>query len=703
MNGSRPTIFFQAGNLVYAESFEHGRLLSQGWSHTGKVPEPAPPDAMRDHPADSFGLVVDGRDLRRGWQWEGETQLDEHHHLLGLHHPDPAVRLTVHTVTAGSGFLERWLDIENAGPTPFSITQAWCLSGILLRNLESPDLTKAESEFEIGRFLYRAWHTEGRFAWEPLGFDTLCLESTRGTSGWGPPFFLLRRTATGETFLVGLACSSNWRMEVNHDPLFRYSCLSFRAGPWGPPPLRVVGPGERIETPRVHIGFHRGALDEVVQAWHDYLRAHVMPDRYPTPFPPVSYNHWSTLKDQFEEKQILAEIDKAAEVGAEMFVLDAGWFGRARDQYPANCGDWIPGPCFPNGLAPVVDRIHGHGMKFSLWVAFWMLGNKCAVIEEHPEWLIEIEGRRYFADITEEGHPGFFMNLDLAHPDALAWIEGELDRIVSEYRVDMLRLDGGPTSYEGGFRDVHGYRENSLWLQNENFYGLLDRLRTKHPHLLVDNCAGGGGRLDYGMLSRSEIAFISDDFDDQHSMIRTLNGVTLALPPEICTRTFGTILPETDDLAFALRVPLFGQYCVSGLEDAWRDASTTEYAMIRRHLDIYKNFLRRFFPACRVFHHTPVLVGPQRAQWCVLEYAAADQSRALVGLFRLDAEAPREITCRPRGLRPDRRYRVKWDSAQADAERDGSALIEEGVRVRAPAPGNSELLLIESDSPPGVA
>ena len=695
MNTSRPSVVNRAGNVVYLETFEHGRLLSQGWSHTGDEPGLAAPGAMRDLPADSFGLILDGRDLRRGWQWQGVEPAGERHQVLCLRHADAAVSLAVHTEADVAGFLLRRLEIVNEGRAPVSVTRAWCLSGILFPNLAPPDLTGAEPEFEIGRFVYRAWHTEGRFAWEPLPFATLCLEAVRGSSGWGPPFGLIRRSATGEIFLIGLACSSNWRMEFGYDPFDRINSLSFRVGPAGPPPLRVIEPGERIALPGVHIGYQRGDLDELIQRWHGYLRRRVMPENGVKGFPPVSYNHWGTLKDQFEQEQILAEIDKAAEVGAEMFVLDAGWFGRARGRYPANCGDWIPGPCFPDGLAPVADRIHGHGMLFSLWVAFWMVGNKSAVFEEHPEWLIEIEGRRYFADIAEEGHPGFFMNLDLANPDALRWIEEELERVVSSYHVDMLRLDGGPTSYEGGFCEAHGIRENSLWRQNENFYGLIDRLRARHPQLLVDNCAGGGGRLDYGMQARSDIAFISDDYHDQRSMIRTLNGVTLAVPPEICTRTFGTILKEVDDFEWALRVPLFGQYCVSGLEDGWRNPGSREYASVRRHLTIYKEFLRPYVRSCRVFHHTPVLVGRNRSAWCVLEYADADGSRSLVGLFRLDEEAPRQIRVRPRGLAGARRFRVHRESVGTDVVATGRALREEGLEVAVPAEGNSELLLIE--------
>jgi alpha-galactosidase len=694
----RPTIHYTAGRTRYVETFEHGRLLGQRWSCDGCVPEPAAPDTMRDLPADSFDLIVDGQTLRRGWEWLDAEERDAGHHVLRLRHAGRSIGVSVHTETDASGFLQRRIEIANEGASPVSITRVSSFAGLLFPELEAPDLAAAESPFEIGRFLYRAWHTEGRFAWEPLPFDTLCLDAVRATSGWGPPFCMIRHKATGETFVIGLAWSANWRMEFNYDPFYCISSLSCRIGPSAAPPLRVLEPGARTASPPVHIGLQRGNEDDIVQAWHDYLRRRVMPKNRMSSFPPLSYNHsGGVLKDRFEGEQLLAEIDKAAEIGAELFVVDAGWFGRTRNRYSANCGDWIPGPCLPDGMAPVADRIHGHGMQFGLWVAFWMVGNKSAVFEAHPEWLIEIEGHRYFPNITEEGHPGFYMNLDLANPEALAWIEAELERIVTSYNVDMLRLDGGPTNYDGGYRDVHGYRENTLWRQNENFYRLIDRLRARHPNLLVDNCCSGGGRLDYAMLARSDIAWISDDHRDPQSMIRTLNGTTLALPPEICTRTFGTILRNRDDMAWALRVPLFGQYCVSGLEDGWRDPASTEYALIRRHLAVYKEFLRPFMRTCQVFHHTPVLVGADRSPWCVIEYAAADGDRAAIGVFRLDDEADRSCRIHPRGLTADRIYRVTLDNDQRSWTAGGRELMQKGLAVDLPERTDSELILLAED------
>ena len=696
--GKRLVVWFFSGQTAYAETFEHGRLLSQGWNCEGKLPEPAPPDAMRDQPADSFLLVVDGQDLRREWEWNTFECVADNESIIKLAHARFKIAVDIHTVQDHAGFFTRWLEIRNTGNIPLSITEAACWSGLLCRNLNPPDLVSAEAEFEIGRYAYNAWSAEGRFIWEKLPLcSSLRMESRRGTSGWAPPFFIMRKRGSDQLFMGELGWSRNWAMEFICDPLDRFRSLSFKAGPAGHPPLRTLLPGESAKTPSMLMGFLKGTFDDCIQKLHKHLRQSVMPDHRIKPFPFVSFNSYGVMKTDMDEQKLLTEIDKAAEAGAEMFVIDAGWFGSVKNDYPANCGDWRPGPWLPNGLDPIVERIHARGMKFGLWVAFEMVGYKSRLMHDHPEWAIKCEGRGYFADISnEEGHPGVFMNLDFSNPEVTAWVESELERIITSYHVDMLRFDGGPVSYEGGYRLINGLNENLLWRRCENLYAIFDRLLVKHPDLIIDNCNGGGGMLDIGMLERSHIAWISDDYHTSTLQVFSLNGVTLAMPPEICTRTFGTILKKITDFEFSLRVPLFGQYCIAGLKDEWRNPATREYALIKRHLEIYKNFLRPFVSTCRVFHHTPVLVGPDRSSWCALEYASEDGRRALAGVFRLSEKAGDNYHFFPRGLDPDKQYRISLESAGRTWTASGKDVMKDGLAVTLTASSASELILFQA-------
>lgn len=98
-----------------------------------------------------------------------------------------------------------------------------------------------------------------------------------------------------------------------------------------------------------------------------FLRESVIPRSGLPHFPPLTYNGWGDFKKLPDRTAVLKTIDTAAELGAEMFVLDAGWFGRERGNYVASCGDWTPGDWFPDGLEPISDRVHELGMKFGLW------------------------------------------------------------------------------------------------------------------------------------------------------------------------------------------------------------------------------------------------------------------------------------------------------------------------------------------------
>jgi hypothetical protein len=169
----------------------------------------------------------------------------------------------------------------------------------------------------------------------------------------------------------------------------------------------------------------------------------------------------------------------------------------------------------------------------------------------------------------------------------------------------------------------------------------------------------------------------------------------------MCNRIFGTHHWHQGlrgDIDFQLRVPLFGHYCISGFTPGPDDTGRAARERIRHYVELYKSFMRPMLPACRVFHHTPV---PQQQAWCVLEYATPDASRAAAGLFRVAATGSDEYHFRPRGLHPDRSYRVTLDNTGTVSQMSGQELMRHGLFIRLDSPLTSELLLFESLSESG--
>lgn len=153
---------------------------------------------------------------------------------------------------------------------------------------------------------------------------------------------------------------------------------------------------------------------------------------------------------------------------------------------------------------------------------------------------------------------------------------------------------------------------------------------------------------------------------------------------------------EYGDLDFQLRVVLFANPIFVGFAPNADGMDPPVRERILHYVELYKTFMRPILPACRVYHHTPALALASAPPWCVLEYAGPDANRAYAGIFRLSSsESPLYHFC-PRGLDPQRTYRVTLDNSGRTFDEGGAALLHDGLRVGLESPLTSELILFES-------
>ena len=415
-----------------------------------------------------------------------------------------------------------------------------------------------------------------------------------GRSGHGRPSFMLRNQANGETFIGELAWSSNWRYEitVEQDEQRKNAALHVKIGPFAADStLRVIDPGETVDhargaywaSPCRPRWLCAGAAPPYPQA--------VLPPQLPHKRQLIEANHRGYISDHEDEAGIKREIEMAAEVGAEIFVIDAGWYGPEPNRWARNVGDWYPGAWLPNDLAPFIDHAHEKGLLFGLWVEIESIGANSRLLHEHPDWVL-----------TRHGQPvGNGRHLDVANPVVAAWMESELVRIISSYRLDLFRLDYNTLIHEGGTRPHAGFVENTLWRHVEAIWGIFERLRRRFPEVIFENCASGGGRLDLGMLRYFQITEITDWMLAPRSL-KILNGLTLHLPPEICLRTFGTEIADHvlyGDLPFQLRSCLFGHPILRGIAPTLDQIGEPRRTMIVHALTLYKEFIRPHPARCQ--------------------------------------------------------------------------------------------------------
>ncbi|MDQ1130348.1 alpha-galactosidase [Microbacterium sp. SORGH_AS_0888] len=345
-------------------------------------------------------------------------------------------------------------------------------------------------------------------------------ESRRGRPGAdatlvvaaGTPGFGFER---GRVHGVHLAWSGDHRILAERTPT---GDAVLRAGELLAPGEIVLAPGGAYETPEA-IGSWGDGLDAFAARFHEELRGR---PQHPSRPRPVTLNTWEAVYFQQDLATLRTLADRAARVGAERFVLDDGWFHARRDD-TAGLGDWwVDATVWPEGLGPLVEHVRGLGMEFGLWVEPEMVNLDSDLARAHPDWILRAR--------DELPPPGRQQQvLDLAHPEAYAYIAGRLHALLDEYPIAYLKWDHNRDLAEAG-AGAHGRPRGHENVQA--LYRLLDELVERHPGLEIESCASGGARVDLGILSRTHRIWTSDCLDPIERLdIQRYTG--LVVPPEL--------------------------------------------------------------------------------------------------------------------------------------------------------------------------
>jgi alpha-galactosidase len=704
-SGQRPAARYVSAETVYEEALEHGRLIGLYWSATGQVQREnttagLPGLDSRYRPLHTFELDIDGQALHNRWDWAGSAERPSEHPgtteaVVELHHQVRPVTVKVVTRLDGSAIFARYLEITNTGTMPAALSHISPWAGILWEtNAERPSHYShanpafeggTQSKFVLGYLSQEDSLAEGDFVWQPLPSENFRIERKAHGRSWGSPYYILKNSVTGEMFFIGLAWSGNFFAEFSyrHDTL-----LSFRLGPLAPAPLRVIAPGETVRSPEVHLGAVHTNMDAAVAQWHRHMRASVIP---PRPSGKEMYTVAGRVVEEPDE-WILREIDIAADMGVEAFMVDAGWYGNRFDNWWAQRGDWQEGSWLPGGLAGIRSYTHKLGLLFGLWHEAEAIAEQSQLRQQHPEWVLHTDDNRPCAE-----------TLDLANPAAAAYFEDNVIRLIRDHQLDFYKLDYNVSIGEGGQSLREGYAESEFWRHYEAVYRAYDRVRREFPDVCLENCAGGGGRNDLGMLSRFHYACESD-YSVMPYSIRAINAMTLFIPPEsLCYYHNHVNWPgmkvQAHQLADAdthLRVTLFAVPIFVGFGAQDADRSTDFYAKTRRYIALNKGFCRPVMANHpQVYHHTPDIGLFSPAEWCVLEYGTQDRQRGYAGVFKL-REGATEYLLRPRGLNLACDYEVTLDNSRQTFRIPGRDLALRGLPIQLDSALTSELVLYQA-------
>ncbi|MGI5412813.1 alpha-galactosidase [Streptomyces chartreusis] len=430
-------------------------------------------------------------DERRGTEWSFERH-DSEGDELRLRFRDGGLNVTLHYRMRGD-VVERWVTLDNRG------------ADLELLRADSAAWTLPDREGWRLSQLHGRWGAESRLAQAPLTYGEKVIGSRRGHTGHQHlPWVALDTDATeerGEVYGCALGWSGSWRIAVAQLPDARVQ-VTGGAGCDDSGLLRLAA-GETFTTPVFAGLWSDGGFGGASRAWHAYQRAYVIPDADQDR--PVLFNSWEATEFDISEEQQSLLARRAAAIGVELFVVDDGWFG-TRTSDRAGLGDWAPNPDrFPSGLKPLAEYVHALGMQFGIWVEPEMVNPDSELYCAHPDWVQYQSGRKR----TE------FRNqlvLNLARDDVREYLWERLDGLLSSAPIDYVKWDFNRCFSDAGWPG-EAYPQR-LWVDHVRaLYDLLDRLRATHPGVAFESCSGGGGRIDLGVLGRTDQVWTSDNTD----------------------------------------------------------------------------------------------------------------------------------------------------------------------------------------------
>ena len=448
-----------AGEVPF--SFKCGGRSSREWIAPGKA------EVQPGRETDAF------RECTLSWKDEESGILCEA--TLVQYKDFPALEWVVYLENQGNGesekihdFLAADLDWKNNGSTTPWLRYA-------------PGSDNRPDDFKLTR-------KEMRSCFE----ETLDMKFESDGKGWTSsrwlPFF--NYETGGDGLVIGLGWNGDWTGKFLHNG----ESTRIEAGQ-----TRLnakLHPGERIRSMRVAMLYYTGEFLHGQNMFRQFMVRHHLPCRDGQPvLAPVTLSGWAGPE---EEHMRQIKTVKEWQIPSDAYWIDAAWYGRDRDQWWAELGDWEVAPhFFPSGsLRPVSDAAADAGMKFMLWVEPLRAMGCTKAAKEHADCFL----RRAKGPVGDNEQ----LLLNLATKKGLDYGVALTSKIIEDYNVQWYREDlNTDPSANWVFNDEpdrEGLMENHF---ADGFYAFWDALLEKYPFLAIDQCCGGGRRIELEALTRS--------------------------------------------------------------------------------------------------------------------------------------------------------------------------------------------------------
>ncbi|MGC8549809.1 MAG: alpha-galactosidase [Acidobacteriaceae bacterium] len=430
-----------------------------------------------------------------------------------------AVYVTLeYQIDPATGILRRSATVENKTPQPFTIEQDFAATWNL----------PANTHYEL-RYLTGRWAGEWNLQKETLHPGKVVLGSRTGTTSHHVnPWFAIERgnpgdQDTGAVWFGALGWSGNWQIAIEQDQIGQVRVT----GGFNPFDFAyILKPGQSLRSPYFYAGFSHHGIGGASRLMHRFELTRILPEGPHPKLRPVLYDSWEATGFNVDVAGQEKLAEEAASIGVERFVMDDGWFGERNTDH-AGLGDWWPNPKkFPNGLKPLIDKVHSLGMSFGIWVEPEMVNPDSQLYRKHPDWVLNFPGRP-----RSEARNQLVLNL--ARPDVKAYVFHVLDHLLSTNDISFVKWDYNRNWAEPGWPAVPADQEKEVYVKYiRNLYAIFRELRARHPNVEFEDCSGGGGRVDLGIMRYTDEVWPSDN-TDPFDRLSIQQGFTYAYTPGV--------------------------------------------------------------------------------------------------------------------------------------------------------------------------
>ncbi|MEG0806753.1 MAG: alpha-galactosidase [Alistipes sp.] len=498
------------------------------------------------------------------------------------------------------------------------------------------------------------------------------------------PFFNLESEASQQGVMVAIGWTGTWEAQLEKlDPRH----LGLQSGMSNTD--LYLYPGEQIRTPSIALLFWSGDRMLGHNAFRRLTLAHHSRkiDGQKVEYPLCSGFNYRDPQPCSEYSCItsdwaVAMIRRYALFGLtpDVFWLDAGWHTGSFDYKNGNNwattnGNWtIDSLRFPQGLKPISDAAHEVGAKFMVWFEPERVVKGTQWAREHPEWMLELE------DQPTGTEQATWLLFDLGNNAACEWLCKYYGDMIEQNGIDYYRQDFNmlPARYWAAYDAPkrNGIKEIR---HIENLYKFWDYLLARFPHMLIDNCASGGKRLDWESISRSAPLWRSDYYhhNDPDGYQCHTYGLNYFLP----VHGTGILLPDKYSFRSSLSSTLIYNWKITEKEVSFTEMQDR----LKEYRDIRPYYYEDYYP----LSGTNDLTGNDI--WLAYQMHRPLDSSGIVVAFRRQNAAEADYKVQLGGLDLTADYTLTDSDTATESIHTGRALSE-GLTLHLDTPQSSLLI-----------